>query len=171
MTVRTVSGPLYDPLNSTVIAEAKVRFRALRNNYSSGHAVVKGAMQYTTTSVAGNFTVNVALGDYRVEIQRKNETNWVHIGDCAVESGSTVNLGYLIELTRDKTADYSISADWVTWDQMTAYVGGGGSPGDIDITDLGVGTAQAYCGIEIDVNGSAVIGRRHLGLALCFGGF
>jgi len=133
--------------------------------------VPKGFEAEVVTSVLGAFSIDLALGDYRVEIQPNGTTLWKYAGDIAVESGASIVLGDLIDQSRDKTADYSVGIDWVTYAEMVAYVDGGqGSPGDLDVTDLGIGTAVARDVLEINKGGSAIVGTRHLGMSMTFGG-
>ena len=169
MTTRTITGPGYEP-DVTGLDQATIRFIALRNNYSTSHPVYRGTISSITTTVAGAFSVALGLGDYRCEMQENGATPWIALGDIAVTAGSSVTLGELIEETRDLSLDLTLTADWVTYDEMVAYVdGGGGSVGDLPITSLGLGTAIARDNIEVNKGGTAIIGTRHLGMSLTFG--
>ena len=163
---RQIIGPIEYP-NGTVIALATLKFRAIDNNYSAdGSTPIYTEITVETTTLGNLDTFFLNNGTYRVYLQEAGETNWLTLGTIVVETGSQIALGSLID-TSD-TSNVLTYADVATQTWVAAYVLGGGAPGDIDITDLGIGTAAAYESIEINAAGTAIIGTRHLGLSFCF---
>jgi hypothetical protein len=62
-------------------------------------------------------------------------------------------------------ADATGATDYTTLQQVNALISGGGSPGDIAITALGVGTGTANQKIVINGAGTAVVGADEISVA------
>ena len=159
---RTITGPIEYP-TGTAIASATVKFVATANNYSADGSVPIYSEITTTTDTSGAMSVSLNEGQYRVLLQENGSTAWLTLGTIVVETGASIELGELID-TSD-TSSVLTYADVATQTWVAAYVLGGGSPGDIAITDLGVGTATAEQFIRVDAAGTAIVGvdpERHL---------
>ena len=159
---RTIIGPIEYP-TGTPVASATVKFVATANNYSTDGSVPIYSEITTTTDAAGAMSVSLNEGQYRVLLQESGSTAWLTLGTIVVETGASVELGELID-TSD-TSSVLTYADVATETWVAAYVLGGGSPGDIAVTDLDVGTATAGQFLRINAAGTAIEGvspERHL---------
>lgn len=152
---RTVTGPLEYP-NGDPIGLATVKFVTSRNSYSADGSVPLYTEITTSTDAFGDMTINLNLGQYRVLLQENGADEWLTLGTIVVEAGASIELGSLIDAS--DTSTVLSFADIATQTWVAAYVLGGGSPGDIAITDLAVGTATASQYIKIDAGGTAIIG-------------
>lgn len=145
--MRTLIGPMIYP-DGTPMAGVTFMLRAVRLNWSTDGAVPQGIEHRFTTDHNGDFVVSVAQGDWQVWYEMPNTFGAQEIlGPLVVEDGSTISLGELLELSRDKTADYSIAADWADKAWVIAQITMGATPYDVAIDALnpGLGTAgQLY---------------------------
>jgi hypothetical protein len=140
--MRTLIGPMIYP-DGTPMATARIYLRAARVNWSEAGLVAHSVEQIIITNDAGQFAVAVAYGDYHVWLELPESNGKQNIGRIVVEAGAPIELGELIELSRDASADWSISADWATQDWVNAQILLGGVPYDISIIALNPGTGTA----------------------------
>lgn len=144
--MRTLIGPLIFP-DGTPMANARIYLRSARVNWSAAGLVASSVEQMILTNDTGQFATAVAFGDYHVWLELPESLGKQKIGQIVVEAGSPIELGELIELSRDATADWSISADWATQSWVLAQITVGAVPYAIALSAFnpGAGTAgQLY---------------------------
>lgn len=153
--MRNLLGPMIFP-DGSAMANVTVLIRAQRVNWSSDGLAAHSSEHRFQTDQNGDFVVAVAPGDYQVWYQLPGTTVQQRLGPIAVEDGASVELGELIELSRDKTADYSIAADWATKAYVTAQITLGAQPYDVGVTQLnpGLGTAGQF--YRVTLNGLSI---------------
>lgn len=140
--MRTLLGPLIYP-DGTPMANARIILRAARHNWSADGLVAHTIEQQILTNGAGNFAQSVAYGDYHVWLELPESNGKQKIGQIVVEAGAAIPLGELIELSRDATADWSISATWATQSWVNDQILLGGVAYDVAITALNPGGGTA----------------------------
>jgi len=113
---------------------------AQRVNWSADGFVAHSVEQQIITDATGQFAQPVATGDYQVWYQLPHSPGKQRLGAIAVEAGAAIELGELIELSRDSSADYSISADWATKAWVNAQITVGAVPYDISVTAFNPGS-------------------------------
>ena len=153
---RIVTGPIEYP-NGTAIGNATIKFSSTVNNYSGDGSTPIYTEVTATTDAAGALSVTLNNGSYRVLLQESGASAWLTIGTIVVETGASIELGSLID-TSD-TSTVLTYADIATQTWVAAYVLGGGSPSDIAVTSLGVGTAGADEYLRINAAGNAIVGE------------
>jgi len=153
---RTITGPIEYP-DGTGIVGASVKFVATANDYSGDGSVPIYSEISATTTTGGALSVTLNNGTYRVLLQEADASAWLTLGTIVVETDTSVALGSLID-TSD-TSSVLTYADVATQTWVAAYVSGGGSAGDIAVTDLGIGTATAGQYLRINSGGTAIIGE------------
>lgn len=139
--MRNLIGPLIHADGSPA-ANVTLVLAARRVNWSADGLVASSSEHRFDTDDNGDFIIAVAPGDYDVWYLMPNGGKQ-RLGQIAVEDGSTVELAELIELSRDMSADLSISADWATKSWVTAEITIGAQPYDVAITALNPGAATA----------------------------
>lgn len=148
---RIITGPIKIP-NGTQITSGEILFRAYRHNYSADGTVPIGV----TASIdltGGSFAQEILNGDYQVLYILPNNAGKIPLGHVVVEDGGSITLGELIDISRNKTADWSISADFATKSYVHDYVNFGATAYDVDIADLNPGSATPLQLWRVAANG------------------
>ena len=157
---RTVTGPITLP-DGSAVRSGKLRFTATRNNSSADGDVPKGVSQSFFTTTLGGLRVDIDSGQYRVDLQMPNTDTWITLGNALVEAGGAIPLGELIELTDTNLASTYPDIATRTWVEASYSAG---TPSSIDVTDLGIGRANAGDMLRVGPEGIIITGHRRLTL-------